>query len=429
MKRFSFRLFARETPIVGRRVWPRALLVAAVCVGALPVRAQPASPSALTEADVIEIARRRAPGSVVADAEVALADARERTAGLLPNPRVGWDREALPGDPGSSQDVVRATLPIDIAGPRAQRSLVASESAWTRAEASLARTDAVLEAVLAYYEVVALQERVVILEQAVADLDEAARVLGKREAAGTASGYESARLAVALELARSQVAEVHGELAGARARLAGLLELDIDAAGGLRVAGALDVAALPSADELLQRSASTRAVLAHARSSAQRAAQAEQRARRTWLPTLELSGGANLESDAGARRAGYVLGVSLSVPIFDHGQAVRAQAQAQRALSQARSEALARSLASDLSAAYATYTAARAELERFDAATSEQVEVLLRAAHSGYREGQRTIVELLDAQRARTEVLERRLELLAAAKRAEVRVRATGGLL
>jgi outer membrane protein TolC len=75
------------------------------------------------------------------------------------------------------------------------------------------------------------------------------------------------------------------------------------------------------------------------------------------------------------------------------------------------------------------YTTAQVELERFERATSKQVEALLTAAQSGYREGERSIVELLDAQRTVIEVEERRLTLLLQAKQAEARVRAAAGVL
>ena len=124
---------------------------------------------------------------------------------------------------------------------------------------------------------------------------------------------------------------------------------------------------------------------------------------------------------------GYIVGVSIDLPLFDRGQALRAEARAQRSLAQARSEALARAIDSDITGARATFRSARQELERFESQTSSQVERMLTAAQSGYREGARSIVELVDAQRAQAEVAERRLCLLGAAKRAEARLRAAAG--
>jgi hypothetical protein len=52
---------------------------------------------------------------------------------------------------------------------------------------------------------------------------------------------------------------------------------------------------------------------------------------------------------------------------------------------------------------------------------------LVSAAESGYREGARTLVELLDAYRAQTDVDGRRLELAATAKHAEIALRYARG--
>ena len=400
-------------------------LAAPLCLAACFFPRPASSQDALSESDVVRLALARAPASIVADATVGLADAREQTAGLLPNPRVSWQREGLLTGQGSAQDVFRASVPIDVARPLSARSLAASRSAWLRSQASLARTAAVLEAVLVYYGVVAAERRVEILGRAVASLDEAARVLVRREEVGTASGYESSRLAIASELARSRLAELRGALRGARARLGLLLDLD---AATFRVDGALTPSHLPAEAALVRTGTTTRDVAQHARASTVAAAEAESRAEWAWLPTFTLSGGANVVSDLGTSY-GYVVGLSLSIPIFDHGQALRSEARAQRALATARSEALTRRVRGDVATAHAIYAAAVRELGRFDAATSAQVEALHSAAESGYREGERTIVELLDAQRARTRVAERRLDLLVLAKRAEARLRAAGGEL
>jgi len=54
---------------------------------------------------------------------------------------------------------------------------------------------------------------------------------------------------------------------------------------------------------------------------------------------------------------------------------------------------------------------------------------LVRAAESGYREGERSVLELLDAERARAEVEGRRLDLSLAEKRADIVLRAARGEL
>lgn len=415
-----------KTPTIARRLClcSALALLSMPRVGAAQSSEAPAAaPTVLSEADVIRMARSRAPAGAVANATDELAEAHARTAGLFPNPTVSWTRETVETGPVGSQDIVSATLPIDIARPLATRSLVASEGAWMRAEASLARTDAVLNAVLAYYDVVLAERRVQVLTESVANLEEATRVVASREAAGSVSGYESTRLSIASELSRSQLAEARGTLQSARARLAVPFGLRPES---LRVSTSLALISASDGAALAERGGASRGAVRRARESQHLAGEAENRAAWAWLPTLEIGGGMKHVTDLGGGY-GYVVGVSLSVPIFDHGQALRAEAEARRALSGARAEALTRTINAEAHSALATFRTARQELDRFESQTSGQVEALLAAAQSGYREGERTIVELLDAQRAQTDVAERRLALLGTAKRAEARLRAAAG--
>lgn len=419
----------RKTPTLARRLSSFAVLALISLPRLAPAQTvEPAAAAPLDEADVIRLARARSPAAAVASATEELADARSRTAALLANPAVSWERETVETGPlggQGSQDILAASLPIDIARPLATRSLVASESAWLRAEASLSRTGAILDAVLAYYEVVLAERRAEVSSRASSNLEEAARVLARREAAGSASGYESTRLAIASELSRSHLAEARGASESARARLGALLDVPPES---LRVATDLQLLSPNDETRLARAPGATRPALRQARESLRLANEAEGRAGWAWLPALELGGGVKRANDLGADSGhGYVVGVSLSVPLFDHGQAQRAQAEAQRALATARSEALTRTIDADVRSALATFRAARQELSRFEAQTSGQVEALLAAAQSGYREGERTLVELLDAQRAQTDVAERRLSLLGTAKRAEARLRAAAG--
>jgi outer membrane protein, heavy metal efflux system len=426
------RLRLPKTPILARSLLLRlvlgglALALPGVAAAQSTEAAAPRAP--LSEADVIRMAGAYSPAAAVAQATDELAQARSRTAGLLANPALSWARETVDTGPTAgqgSQDLFTASIPIDIARPLAIRSLVASEGAWMRAEASLSRTDGVLAALLAYYDVVLAERRVEVLSQAVSNLEEAARVLARREAAGTASGYESTRHAIAGELTRSHLAEARGALTAAKARLGGLLGVPPES---LRVATALDLIS-PSDEAALARGrGASRQAVQRARESLQLAGEAEDRAAWAWRPALELGGGVKRANNFGDDDGyGYVLGLSFSVPLFDHGQAQREQAEAQRALATARSEALTRTIDADVQSALATFRTARAELTRFESQISGQIEALLTAAQSGYREGERTIVELLDAQRAQTDVAERRLSLLGTAKHAEARLRAAAG--
>ncbi len=376
----------------------------------------------LNEATVIRWALAQSPNSLIANATEDLAEARSRTAGRMPNPTVAWNREAVGTGPASTQDIVSASLPISIARPLTTHALAGAQGAWMRSQAALSRDQAVLAAVLAYYDLASSAEQIRLLTRAVSNLEEAARVLARREAAGSASGYETTRLAIAAELRRSQLSQAEGNQERLRSELSALLGRPSDeqpSPQGLTLIGMEDA---PQAE------AEPRQTLLQARSAERLSALAQGRAAWAWLPVLRVDAGIK-HINAIDASVGYVVGLSLSLPVFDHGQALEAEAEAARALSLARVRALAQRIEADKRGARIAYQSARQELKRFEARTGGQIESLLAAAQSGYREGERSILELLDAQRAQTEVAERRLHLLLTAKRAEARLRSAAGVL
>lgn len=410
-----------KTPIQHRIYW-LTLACLGVMVGAPgAVEAQ----VVLTEAEVVRRAHEYAPAAGVARAEEALAEARARSAGRFPNPTVGWSRETIRTSQPSSQDIALATVEIDVARPLAERSLAAAEASRVHAEASQSRTDAALQALLAYYEVALAERRVQLQADIVANLEEATRVLSRREAVGSEAGYVTARLLVATELARSQHAEALAVLESARVALAALVGLS---PSELALDSALDVGPLDVEAALQAHAEREGATLRYARTAREHAGEAERRSRWAWVPTIQLGAGMKHVSDLGGGY-GYVVGVALTLPLFDNGQSVRAEASAQRALADIRAEALTRQVLARIAEQHAIYRGARQELDRFREGTVAAVDTLMTAALSGYQRGELSLVELLDAQRARSEVADRELALVGAVKRAEARVRAAAGEL
>ncbi|MEZ4256851.1 MAG: TolC family protein [Polyangiales bacterium] len=384
----------------------------------------------LDEARVLDLATMRAPDALVARALERAAQGQSQNMPPFANPSVEWAREVVSTGPSSgrgSQDIVSAMVPLDFARPMSARSLVASESASLRSEASATRVSAVLEAMRIYYEAALAAQRVEVRAEAVGDLEEAARVLARREGAGTASGYESSRLRVALELGRSAHAEAVGAYESHKARLAAVLAIPAERCD---VRAELKFAPISNDDALVVRRLEALPVLRYARESARLAGEARDRSDWAWLPVLEAGGGLKRVSNpGGADGVGYVIGASIDLPVFDRGQSLRAKATGAHAVAAVREDALRRNLVGDVAAARAELASARRELARFDVEALDAVHTLLGAVQSGYREGARSVVELLDAQRARTEVAERRIELLGIAKRAEATVRALTGEL
>jgi cobalt-zinc-cadmium efflux system outer membrane protein len=374
----------------------------------------------LGEDDVVRLAHEHGPNAAVAEAIRKTSEARTRAAAPFENPRIGWERE---GVGGATEDTFALSIPVRIAQTLTERSLVASESAWSRAEASLSQADAAREALLAYQEVAIARLQLGAVERAVTDLEEATRVLSEREAAGTASGYERTRLSIATELAKSDVAAARAVVDGQKARLASLLQLDPKK---LEVKEKVELLADSQLEALLSQGVGDPRANEQVTLARKEAQRAQKRAEWAWLPGAEVKGGLKAIDEAGGS-VGYVVGLSLDIPLFDRGQTLRSEARRHVALTEARRTAYTRTLQSRLDAAVLTFRAAKAELERFERQTLAPLKTMLQAAKSGYREGQRSIVELLDAQQAVVQIEERRAHLIGVAKRAEIELRAAVG--
>jgi cobalt-zinc-cadmium efflux system outer membrane protein len=406
-----------ETPAFGRSF--RGLACAALLV--LAGRAPLARADAVDEATIL--ARMRAvavPDNAAAQAAVAVARSESVRASSWPNPSLGWQREHL-GAPSEPQDAFELTLPLPLGGNRgAQRALVQASVESSRAQAALTRSEATARALEAFYAALGADREAAILEAAVARLDEAVRVATHRHEQGAISGYERTRLELETELVRSELQAAKAAARSWRATLAAMLGMEsasLELRGELAVRG-VDTTAQAQAPASVQ----------HLRAAEQRAREAHDDADLGYLPELALRGGLQRQEVAGRdTRYGYVAGVSVSLPLFSHGQDIAAESSARAAWHAAEADAAERRAHTGAAGAEGRLRAAQEELQRFAAATAARVELIERAAASAYRDGNATVVELVDAQRARTEVERQQLALQLRARAAELELRAARG--
>jgi cobalt-zinc-cadmium efflux system outer membrane protein len=374
---------------------------------------------AIGEAEVIARIRSAAlPEGAAAEAAQLLAQSEGSRASRWPNPSLGWQREHLTS-PSEPQDTFELTVPVPLGGSRASRRALAEASVdGSRAQASRARSAMTLRALEAFYAALGAEREAAILQAAVARLDEAVRVATRRHEEGAISGYERTRLELETELLRSELQVARADLASSHASLAALLGLDPSA---MSLRGELAVAVSPPAENDRLRPS-----LAHLRSAEQRARDASDAADEGYLPELSVTAGLT-RLDATRVRYGYVAGVSLGLPLFDHGQDTAAESSARAGLYAAEAAMVERDGRLEAVHAASRLNAAQAEVQRFAGASAQRVELVERAAASAYRDGRASVVELVDAQRARTGVELRTLWLERAARKAELSLRAARG--
>lgn len=377
----------------------------------------------LSEAKVIRVARSRSPEAVVAREVAGVAEAELVRASLYPNPSVDWRREHVPGSgPGAErEDSVSLTVPVDITGRRpAQSALARAGVSSARARAALAQSEAVTISLYAFYSALAAEREVRIASRAVTRLDEATRVLGRRHEEGDTSGYQRARLEIEAELARSELRQVRAKAWSSRATLALLLGTAVTK---LQLRGNLHTLDPGSGTPNPKRPRPSSALFV---ASAADAGEARSAADWAWVPTVALSGGVRVVH-TDETRYGYTAGVALSLPVFSFGQELRAETAARQKLAMAEAALADRAATIKEARAREQLVTTRREVALFNKAMRTHIAVLERAAESGYREGDLSVVELVDAERARTAFELRQLELELRAKRAEIDLRAARG--
>nr|MBA3458243.1 TolC family protein [Deltaproteobacteria bacterium] len=104
-------------------------------------------------------------------------------------------------------------------------------------------------------------------------------------------------------------------------------------------------------------------------------------------------------------------GLALTIPIFDRGQGDQARAVAERQLAEAEARWLERQIPSTVEVAHRTLVARIEQARTLTTGQLDRLDVILRAAEAAFREGNTSVIELLDAHRTARGVRLRALDL------------------
>lgn len=358
----------------------------------------------------------------VARAEAALGKAEAAGAGLWPNPSLEWQRQKNTSGSraGESQDTLVASIPLVLSGrlsleaESAERGAEAAEARLARAQGELRR-----EAARAFAEVLAAQQHRAILEESLSVLQELGKAIAVRERAGEAAGYE--RLRIELESAAVQDALRGAQLNERQAQARALSLLGPDAKQLPPLQGSLaPERELPDGEALLAGLEARRSDVRALALEAQSAEVARKAAARSWIPEPTVNAGAQL-LDVGQQGAGagYVVGLSFPLPLFQRRQGEAARAEARRELAETRRSALLHSARARLAAALDAVAARRERLTQHRQDVLTRAEELRRIATTAYRGGSSDLLVLVDAERASREARLKAVELALSAAEAE----------
>lgn len=380
MTRLSARLLLRASGLLG------CLLV---CAPAL----------ALSLSEFLARVAQHSPELAAVRKQRDVAEAEALAARAYPNPEIEFGagpwRSRVGGSPGSATQF-GLTQPIDLPAVRAPRigaaeagvdAAAATERAariaigyqarqahaeWLRREADedSARGSAALLA--------QIRDRVAA-RVAVGEAPRFELVRAEAESLAAQNALAAARLRV--EEARSLMRRLAGGALPARAEPAGPAPRPAEALPPLETLQA----------EVLSAQPSLRVFEAERQRALRRLEQ--ERALRAPQPALRLGEQRDPEMRATS------VGVTFSVPLWNRREGPIAQAQAGVALAVAQAERERANLLRELDSAHARFGIAQRQVQTFEAGLLKSAEAALEAAEAAYRFGERSFLEVLDAQR------------------------------
>ncbi len=401
----------------------RARVVRTALVAVLLPASAGAQMSSLTESQALAQLVPESPRVQAARAGVDVVRADVLAAGRWPNPRFTFNREAVAG---IAEDMLMVSQVLPVTGRRGLDVSAASarvDASANRAEEQVRRLRADLR--LAFTRLWSAQVRERELARGRDRLRDLADVLGRREAAGEAAGFDALR-------AEREVIEFEADRSiAATNRSRAEAEL-VSFFGSPGQAGTIEAVradqvrpVLPPLADLVAR-AEMRGELVALQRELDAAAFAERAAARRRVPEPEVVAGTK-SSNLGGGDVGSVVTVHVAVPLFDRAAPERAAAQARGRQVRAEADAFRTIVRAQVAAWRAAVVERRDVAERYRAAATGSADLIERIAQVSYEAGERGILELLDAYRTASAARVRLAELEAGVREAEIELEFVSG--
>ena len=401
----------------------RTMLCAALGLALVPSSAG-AQSLMLTESDALARLSTNSPRVRAIRSGVDLARVDVLAATRWPNPRVNVTRESVVG---VTEYLALVSQPLPITGRRGLEEQGAAAlvlASASRADDEVRRLQTDLR--FAFADLVAAQTRERELTTTMDRLRELTDVLVNREAAGDAAGFDRLRAErelLDIETDRSVAAT---DRVRAQAILASFFDNMPDPSRIVAVGRSISPTPLPPLEALLELAESARGELVALRHELEAADFAAQAADRRPVPEPEIVGGIK-SSTVGGRDFGGVIGVQLTLPLFDRAGPEKARAVARDAQARARLDALRLVLRGQISALRAAAVERRVAAERYRAHAIASADLIERIAQVSYDAGERGILELLDAYRIGSSARIRQAVLDATVRQAEIELAFVSG--
>lgn len=374
-----------------------------------PKSSPPQIPTQLTLELATEILLARNPTILRERQNVVMARAGVTQARLRPNPELDITSESYPlfePNPGpffqNNELIVRAGQPIEIAGKRRKRTLVAEQEVEvTQSLLQDTIRQLKLELKTRYYRIVLAKAELELAQQVLAQFDEIIRINQLRYKQGEISGLDLARIQTERRRFFEDVVAAELSLQNAKTALLELLGAsDLSAPFDVTETLAFRPLAVP-AEQLQEQAAMARADLRARREQVERERRQVAVEKSVGVPNITPFFGykRNLVDNA------VTFGVRWDLPVFNRnqGEVARATARVDQAGYEVRRAELAVS-----SEVLQAYQAVQAQERRVQALESTYVQTARKArdiAQASYRLGALDLIAFLDAERAYRETL------------------------
>jgi cobalt-zinc-cadmium efflux system outer membrane protein len=390
----------------------RIAFLTACAVRAVPVIAQSTT---LTRADAVQTATERGARLGIARADTAVAGAALLAARALPNPTLNASYSAA-----YPNYHLIADLPLDfpwLRQLRVQSAQVGLQAAQYRFQFS--RAMIALEADTTYTRAIAARERVALSRRNALDADSLLRIAERRRDAGDAADMD-------VEVARVNAGQQANIATGDSLTWISAL-LDLQAVLGMpgQQVAIRATDSLSAPPEAVTPSQATLAEAA-ANSSLESAELAARLQHRSLWSSFSVSAGVEYRDPSGQTGLLPTIGIGIGLPLFSRNRGPIAQAEAERARAAAELAFAQVDARNQIAHAARERENALARVAR-DRALVASADRVVAMSLTAYREGARSIGDVLAAQRSARDVLAQYIDDLANAwiATAELRVLAT----
>ena len=353
------------------------------------------STRAITEADAIRIFLDESPQARLVSLNAEAVGAELSIGAEVSNPSVAYQIEDAAG---VRDEFLTFQQKLPITGRRSllrERAAAASAAAVLLGEGDLQNATYSLKT--AFYDVLYRNSVVEILRRGDEELERTVEMLRERERQGEGSGYDVLRaeqemVELQLDLGRAEAASTVS-----RARFASFFDESLEM-GSAAIKGDFSLAGSSlTADKAVAMALVERTDFLAFQEEARRLELELRAARRQRFPEPTLSAGWKRVEALGMSDTGFVASLMVPLPVFDRGKFAATRAKAASGQVEQQREILERVIRADVESALARAQAAREAAERFGDLVERRAGELRRIAHLAYDEGEKGILELLDA--------------------------------